>query len=80
MGLDVREGFTAVDDRTCGRPYEPADDVEQRRFPRAVGSDDADDLARPYFQRDAIEGEKAAEGNADAVDPQALVEAWGDGV
>ena len=43
---------------------EAADDVEQRRLARAVGADDADDLARRDRQRDVVEGGQPAEANA----------------
>ena len=45
-------------------------DVEQRRLARAVGPDQADDLARPDLKADAAERLEPAEGEADVSDRQ----------
>ncbi len=39
----------------------PADDVDERRFPRAVGTEDADDLALADFEIDAVQRADALE-------------------
>ena len=51
---------------------EAADDVEQRRLARAVGADDADDLAGRDRQRDVVERRQAAEAHRETVHPQHL--------
>ena len=52
--------------------HEAADDVEQRRLARAVGADDADDLAGRDRQRDVVERRQAAEAHRETVHPQHL--------
>ena len=46
---------------------EAGDDVEQRRLPGAVRSDEPDHLARLDLEADGVEGDDAAEGDGDVV-------------
>src|SRR5688572_29092762 len=58
------------------RPAEPADDVEQRRLARAVGSDDPDDLELADFERDVVQRPDAAEADRTAVDLKHGPQPW----
>src|SRR6185503_7231530 len=48
-------------------PMEAAQEVEQRRLARAVGADEAEDLARPQEKRDARERAVAPERDAECL-------------
>ena len=52
------------------RPGEAADDVEQRCLARAVGADDAHNLARIDGGGDPVQGGQATEPDGDLVDVQ----------
>src|SRR5438128_1237014 len=48
-------------DAAARRADETGDEVEQRRLSRAVGAEDADDLAARDRERDVVDGGEAAE-------------------
>ncbi len=48
-------------DAPAGRAQVARDQVEERRLPRAVGTDEAEDLALGYVEADVLHGEDTAE-------------------
>ena len=56
-----QRGDAAVDlDRARGGLQRAADDLQQRRLARAVAADDADRLAAPHLERDAVQRREIA--------------------
>jgi hypothetical protein len=70
MRPDVAQRALAPRDVAVVGAHEAADHVEERRLARAVGADDADDLARRDLQGDVVERGQAAEAHRDRVDAQ----------
>ena len=63
-------GAPSKRDRARSGRREAGDDVEQRRLPGAVRSDEPDHLARLDLEADGVEGDDAAEGDGDVVRPR----------
>src|ERR1700733_14585724 len=68
MGVGPVERMAIERDRARLVLQRAADAIDQRALARAVGSDEADALARIDRERDAIERDKAAEALAEIVD------------
>ena len=45
IGTVTDDGFSGESDLAGGRPINAGDQIEDRRFPRAIGSDEADEFA-----------------------------------
>src|SRR6185437_5011655 len=56
-----------------GRLQDARDQVERRRFARAIWTDQADDLARLHLEADIVDGDEPAELLARAIDDQQRV-------
>ena len=46
---------------SAARPEEAAEDADRRRFPRAVGSEEAHDFAAPRLEAHVVDGDEIAE-------------------
>jgi hypothetical protein len=53
--LSPVEGVQQAADPAAGRGGDTGEDLEQRRFPRAVAADNADDLALFHLEGDVLE-------------------------
>ena len=51
-------------------PMHAGDEIDQGRLAGAVGTDQADDLTRPQFERDVVDGDQAAEAAGYVGEPQ----------
>src|SRR5437762_11821304 len=59
------------------RRVEPAQAIEERRLPGAVGADEPDDLAVGHVERDAVERDNAPEAHGEVADGQNGLERHG---
>ncbi len=58
--VDLGQVPAVDEDAAAGRVVEAAQQLDERRFARAAGADDADRLARLHLQRDVLEHRRAA--------------------
>ena len=64
------DALVAIPDLAGARPMHAGDEIDQRRLAGAVGTDQADDLTRPQFERDVVDGDQAAEAAGYVGEPQ----------